>query len=524
MTEDFLSFKKEEPVLSIYDSGDETALMTDEQAPWLRYPLPRHAPPLIRLHNEILSFCEHITPTRAHMKVRNKVVSELTKIVQEVWPSATVHVFGSQMTQILTPSSDIDITVLNIPPIMKGVKLNQENLLLELANKITGKHVCSYIEVITAKVPIIKLDHISSGLSVDICCMEESGLHTGALVKKMVSEFPPMRPLTILVKQFLAQRRLNETYHGGVGSFVLCMMVGSFLQHRLRVEQNLDLHLSWNLGSLLIDFLTLYSMGSFDYTHTAISVTDGGRYFPKTSIPEWRPSPLLSIENPHVPNTDMGKNSFLLPKIRRALEHALQLLAFALADPSAPSYLMFFIRTDDPLLQKHSDVDSGSEDSQDSDCVVVAAPSLSVPGKLPNSTVKTQPSASQQKVFKQPPSISVDKVAAHDSRQQAKPGNQPTSYTLLDIGGEPYNSDTSDSDNEESDNYGSVHSDDDDEPAYGASIKGSPRKRPRLADPPNGQTGQGQHRREPRTGAVTEQLSRKSGKKKKLKLLAKRVP
>jgi len=438
--DDFLSFRKEAEVDEGLEEFEDAALLTDVLAPWLRTPLPRKAPPLLRLHNEILSFCEHITPSKAQMRVRSNIVKELTGIVKELWPSATVHVFGSQLTKILTPSSDVDITVLDIPPPVKGADHDLNKLLVDIANKITAKGICSYIEVIPAKVPIIKLDHIISGLSVDICCMEASGLQTGALVRKMVTDYPPMRPLTILLKQFLAQRRLNETYHGGIGSFVLCMLVVSFLQQRQRVEQHMDIHLSWNLGSLLIDFLTLYSGGSFDFAHTAISVANGGRYFEKSSIPEWRPTPMLSIENPHLPGVDMGKNSFLLPKIRRAFEHALQLLSFALSDASAASYLGFFIRTDDPALHQEeltdlnekvaigsgdSSSESGSDSGSDSDCVVLGD-NHKTPAKASHASSSTPASAFKDK--------DKQKEAAADMRVKLP---STDAHTLLDIGGDP---------------------------------------------------------------------------------------
>ncbi len=59
---------------------------------------------------------------------------------------------------------------------------------------------------------------------------------------------------------------------------------------------------------------------------------------------------LLYIENPDCPEQDMGRNSFMMVKIRRAFEHAHQLLTASLADNRVPSYLSFVIRPDDPAL------------------------------------------------------------------------------------------------------------------------------------------------------------------------------
>lgn len=70
---------------------------------------------------------------------------------------------------------------------------------------------------------------------------------------------------------------------------------------------------------------------------------------------------LLTIVNPDMPDQDMGKNSFLLSKIRKAFEHTYQLLCYALANyPSSgankeaaqrlDSVLSLVIRGDDPIL------------------------------------------------------------------------------------------------------------------------------------------------------------------------------
>jgi DNA polymerase sigma len=59
---------------------------------------------------------------------------------------------------------------------------------------------------------------------------------------------------------------------------------------------------------------------------------------------------MLSIENPYDPDVDMGRNSFQMPKIRRAFQQGNELLAYALGKPGEESYLRYVIRSDDPML------------------------------------------------------------------------------------------------------------------------------------------------------------------------------
>lgn len=76
---------------------------------------------------------------------------------------------------------------------------------------ILKRGIAKYVEVIaSARVPIIKMDHAASGISVDILCNNFSGVETGKLMKKFVREYPPLRPLTILLKYFLVLTKLND--------------------------------------------------------------------------------------------------------------------------------------------------------------------------------------------------------------------------------------------------------------------------------------------------------------------------
>lgn len=199
--EEFLAFKKTDAELESEKSG-KPVLMTSVPSPWLQYEVPDlGVPPLVRFHNEILSFCEYIAPTSTELRIREEVLSEIKSIIKKVWPSCCIHVFGSQLTQIITPSSDIDIAVLDVPD--ENDKTQVTNL-YELADAIRSANIASYLEVISsAKVPIIKMDHLSSGIAIDVCINNSSGLDTGKLIKKFVRQYPPLRPLTMVLKVFL---------------------------------------------------------------------------------------------------------------------------------------------------------------------------------------------------------------------------------------------------------------------------------------------------------------------------------
>jgi DNA polymerase sigma len=81
-----------------------------------------------------------------------------------MWPDCVINVFGSQQTRMLTCTSDIDISILNVPTrdmslqssnqINNQLKTELECLYL-LSNKLKELQMVSYVEVLgNAKVGI----------------------------------------------------------------------------------------------------------------------------------------------------------------------------------------------------------------------------------------------------------------------------------------------------------------------------------------------------------------------------------
>lgn len=72
----------------------------------------------------------------------------------------------------------------------------------------------------------------------------------------MLIQFPELKYLIIFLKIYLKQRHLNETYSGGMGSFLLMILIVFFLQtHRSRDNREEDSQNKFGLGHFLLDFL-----------------------------------------------------------------------------------------------------------------------------------------------------------------------------------------------------------------------------------------------------------------------------
>ena len=81
-------------------------------------------PPLLRLHNEIVSFTNLMSPTPQEIELRSNYVSRITELAHRVFGQDNCEVlpFGSQVTGLALPGSDIDF-VIRFPKKDEGKRL-----------------------------------------------------------------------------------------------------------------------------------------------------------------------------------------------------------------------------------------------------------------------------------------------------------------------------------------------------------------------------------------------------------------
>lgn len=330
--DDFLAFgsKKESDDLS--ESEEEDEIVTNDRdrlPPWMdRHIDLRQIHPLVCLHNEIVDFVHIMEPMPAEIQEREKLIQEVKDLVQSIFgSSAEVQVFGSQATGLLLPTSDIDLVVIQVED--KDKKLEEKiqdaeeeweqpvsSPLRRFADEMQTTWVdrLSYLEAIeNTRIPLVKFTDKRTNISVDVSFDQPSGPPAAVLMKTYLNAMPVLRPLTFVLKYFLAARSLNEPYSGGVGSFMLQLLIVAFLQHRERVALNYRQQTVYNLGLLLVEFFKFYGL-DFNYFTTVISVRNDGFFFPKGERKEvfWNDgrSNLLALENPLDPSSDVGKPSF----------------------------------------------------------------------------------------------------------------------------------------------------------------------------------------------------------------------
>ncbi len=188
-----------------------------------------------------------------------------------------------------------------------------------------------------AKVPIIKFEDSEHGIPVNICFGQADGLANTDLVRGLLRDMPALKPLVLVLKQFLYNRDLHETFTGGVGSYLLTMTVVSHLQHHPGRGPAFAAP-ERNLGALLLDYLHLYGL-RLNMSAVGLSVRAGGAYFDKARR-GWAPAGkahLLCVEDPNSPESDLGRSSFNVRSVQRAFEHAYYTLAVPRPAPAGPA-------------------------------------------------------------------------------------------------------------------------------------------------------------------------------------------
>ena len=324
-------------------SSHSTSSSLSSSAPWqLRSYL--HTNFTLRLHEELLDFAAFISPTSSEEKQRASLLWRFSSLIRSLFPSSSLAAFGSYATKLYLPMSDIDVVVFDTPDISFDTG---ETALEVIAEALRREGWASYLEVISnARIPIVKFTDKETGLKVDVCRDQQSGLNAAKYVTSMAIKLPAFRPLILFLKYFLYTRRLNDTYTGGIGSYLLQLLLLSHLH--CHPSQTSDV----NLGLLLLSFFDLYGH-QLNYAKVGVSLNPPS-YYSKDAKQRYNPQRpfLLSVENPLDVEHDVGVNSFCVMKVRRAFQFAFAQLTRkeVMEGMRAGSLLALLVRGDEPIL------------------------------------------------------------------------------------------------------------------------------------------------------------------------------
>ncbi|MCP9257869.1 PAP-associated domain-containing protein 5 [Dirofilaria immitis] len=250
--------------------------------------------------------------------LRLRVFERVRGVLQRIWPTAKIDVFGSLYTNLFLPTSDIDVVV-------ESNLVSEEPPLWKTAVALKESGITESINVLDkAFVPIVKMVDKDTKIYLDISFNTIQGVRSAKFIEDMKMRYPVLEPLVLVLKQFLMQRQLNQVFTGGLSSYGLILMLISFLQLHPSYDYSYKGITEVNMGVLLLNFLQLYGQ-EFNYMKTALRIHSGGAYVCKDEIliQMNRPSnSMLCIEDPLQPGNDIGRCSHNIQLVRQAFEHA----------------------------------------------------------------------------------------------------------------------------------------------------------------------------------------------------------
>lgn len=278
------------------------------------------------LHREIQNYVRYITPNKMEIAARRFAVHRVFKCLKRCIDGLSWRVFGSCITELDLPTSDIDLVIYS-----STFTVTPKSLRKAARELLRGGAVAAgSLKVIAhARVPILKLKEKFTGIPIDISFNIESGIESLDSTKRLLSEHSAARTLIIILKHFLSMRGLNEPFTGGLGSYAVTCMVISFLQmhpflqaHQIRGEDN--------LGVLFCELLELYGK-NFNYDSVGIAIEGTGLYYPRAESNDIRQAMLL-IRDPTDPENNVSKASRKMGVIRSALSGAFDILSSKLCE------------------------------------------------------------------------------------------------------------------------------------------------------------------------------------------------
>ena len=135
-----------------------------------------------------MDFVRYMSPSPQEHAVRKFIIRRIASVVYTVWPESFLYVFGSFQSQLYLPQSDLDLVALNVSS--NGKRIGDLQL---LAKAITKRRLGIKVQVINARVPIVKFVDTLVGFNVDISINVDSGVNGAKLICSLISSHPSLR-------------------------------------------------------------------------------------------------------------------------------------------------------------------------------------------------------------------------------------------------------------------------------------------------------------------------------------------
>ena len=189
----------------------------------------------LRFNQEIMEYVNYITPKEDSLKRRENTKNILKLIIGKKRPEWKVYPFGSFEQGTSTVFSDLDFEII----IDKNSSRKRDiDELFYLMKILRNNEFSNNIRLIRARVPILKATCKTTGINVDISVNRQNGYQAANLIRKIISKYPILYPVIIILKILLKSKNLNEACSGGMSSFLLFHLVFFFFLENKKQQTN----------------------------------------------------------------------------------------------------------------------------------------------------------------------------------------------------------------------------------------------------------------------------------------------
>jgi len=196
---------------------------------------------LCRLHDEIKAYEAYIDLSPIEKEAASLLISDVRAIIGKVYPRNPLQVVGSYGTGLANSLSDIDFN-LSFPDFEKTPLERGPSPTRDKARKAAGRalvrmhraventnHFFRNVELVHARVPIVKAEHRGTKLKVEIQALS-TNQNAKEYVASYLAEFPTLQTLYTVIRSVLHIRDLTNVHKGGLGSYSIFMMVVNALK------------------------------------------------------------------------------------------------------------------------------------------------------------------------------------------------------------------------------------------------------------------------------------------------------
>lgn len=145
---------------------------------------------------------------------------------------AKLYLVGSSVNGFGRITSDADFClVTSYKSHVRKERKRMMGALHQVRDLLCGAPFAQDLQMVPAKVPIVKFTDAYSGMECDINVNNTIGVRNTELMRQYSKLDPRVRPLALIVKEWAHQMDINDASRGTLNSYSIVLMVVHFLQH-----------------------------------------------------------------------------------------------------------------------------------------------------------------------------------------------------------------------------------------------------------------------------------------------------